>query len=100
MVKKMIILILSIAMLSAICIICFYVNENSKMVVSWLNGQIIVTNEDYEKLVENTNKTVSELNSQIEDLKNANATLYSELSNITNLYNQELGKNEANEELL
>ena len=87
-------------MLSAICIICFYVNENSKMVVSWLNGQIIVTNEDYEKLVENTNKTVSELNSQIEDLKNANATLYSELSNITNLYNQELGKNEANEELL
>lgn len=100
MVKKMIILILSIAMLSAICIICFYVNENSKMVVSWLNGQIIVTNEDYEKLVESTNKTVSELNSQIEDLKNSNDTLFSELSNITNLYNQELGKNEANEELL
>ena len=33
-------------------------------------------------------------------MENSNATLYSELSNITNLYNQELGKNEANEELL
>lgn len=100
MVKKMIILILSIAMLSAICIICFYVNENSKVVVNWLNGQTIVSNEDYEDLVESTNKTVSELNSQITNLENSNATLYSELSNITNLYNQELGKNEANEELL
>ena len=100
MVKKMIILILSIAILSAICIICFYVSENSKVVVTWLNGQTIVSNEDYEKLVESTNKTVSELNSQITDLENSNATLYSELSNITNLYNQELGKNEANEELL
>ena len=87
-------------MLSAICIICFYVSENSKVVVTWLNGQTIVSNEDYKKLVESTNKTVSELNSQITDLKNSNATLYSELSNITNLYNQELGKNEANEELL
>ena len=87
-------------MLSAICIICFYVSENSKVVVTWLNGQTIVSNEDYEKLVESTNKTVSELNSQITDLENSNATLYSELSNITNLYNQELGKNEANEELL
>ena len=100
MVKKMIILILSIAMLSAICVICFYVNENSKVVVNWLYGQTIVSNEDYEDLVESTNKTVSELNSQITDLENSNATLYSELSNITNLYNQELGKNEANEELL
>lgn len=100
MVKKMIILILSIAILSAICVICFYVSENSKVVVNWLYGQTIVSNEDYEDLVESTNKTVSELNSQITDLENSNATLYSELSNITNLYNQELGKNEANEELL
>ena len=96
----MIILILSIAILSAICVICFYVSENSKVVVNWLYGQTIVSNEDYEDLVESTNKTVSELNSQITDLENSNATLYSELSNITNLYNQELGKNEANEELL
>lgn len=53
----------------------FYVKENKSAVINWLDGQYIVTNEDYKEVVTEYNLTVAQLSEKINELENNNSEL-------------------------
>lgn len=61
----------------------FFIKENKQAVVSWLDGQYIVTNDDYKDLVEDTNLTVSQLNTKIANLEAENESLNNDKAQLT-----------------
>lgn len=70
--------------ISATCfsVASFYVRENNSAVVGWINGNRVVTNDEYKDYVTETTKTAKELTEEIERLKDINKQLDSELSKV------------------
>lgn len=62
----------------------FYVKENPKAVVNWLNNSISVSNDKYKELLEESKLTVLQLNLEIASLEEENAQLQTEKQDLTN----------------